>query len=204
MGDTGWLGVRYGFARRFDAGIGVPYYAAGVSIDARYAIVLGEHAALSLFGYATIPFDPGGHDPTAFFGFNWRGAGPAWLFGPVVSLWGGRAGIHLGAHASQRVLMGGLWAFVHLTVEARIVDSVRAIVQGVVMAELIDEQNPGMSHALVGNAQPRVHPYVIVGARVHSRRFAVDLGALMSFTSDAPLASGTPGVWPWAAVSQTF
>ncbi|MEI8256313.1 MAG: hypothetical protein WCJ30_11635 [Deltaproteobacteria bacterium] len=205
MGATGWLGVRYGFARRFDAGAGVPYYGAGVSFDARYAIILGDHAALSLWGYATVPFVPGGNDPGAFFGFTWRGAGPAWVVGPVVSLWGARAGIHVGAHVAQRVLMGGAWALVHVTVEVRVVDSVRAIAQGVVLGEMVDEQGAsGSPRVLLGNGQPRVYPYLVLGARVHSRRFAVDFGALVSFVSGSPLAGGVPGVWPWAAVCQTF
>ena len=205
LGDTGWVGVRYGFARRFDAGIGVPYYIAGITLDARYAIILTEHAALSLFGLATVPFDPGVNDPGAFFGFNWNGAGPAWMAGPVLSLWGSRAGIHVGAHAAQRVLLGGLWALVHMTVEVRIVDSIKAIAQGVLMGEMLGESSTMTgAHALVGNRQPRIHPYIVLGARVHSRRFAVDFGALLSFAADAPLAGGTPGIWPWASVSQTF
>ncbi len=206
MGATGWLGLRYGLARRFDAGVGVPYYAAGVAFDARFAIVLGDHVALSLWGLATVPVLPGGSDPGAFFGFTWRGAGPAWVLGPVFSVWGARAGVHVGAHVAQRVLLGGAWALVHLTVEARLVDSVRLIVQGVVMGEMINEQSPAgvSSHALIGNGQPRVHPYIVLGARVHSRRFAVDFGALVSFVDGSPLAGGAPGLWPWAAVCQTF
>lgn len=205
MGATGWLGARYGFARRFDAGVGIPYYGAGVSVDARYAVVSGEHAAVSLWGYATVPFVPGGNDPGAFFGFTWRGAGPAWVLGPVVSLWGARAGIHAGAHVAQRVLLGGAWAVVHLTIEARVVDSVRVIAQGVVLGEMLGEQSvSGSASALLGNGPARVYPYLVLGARTHSRRFAVDFGALISFVAGSPLAGGTIGVWPWAAASQTF
>jgi hypothetical protein len=205
LGDLGWIGIRYGFTRRFDAGIGIPYYVAGMTVDARYAVVLADHAALSIWGLGTVPFDPGVNDPTSFFGFNWRGGGPGWMLGPVVSLWGARAGFHAGAQAAQRVLMGGLWAMVHMSVDVKIADSVRAIAQGVLMSEVIGERTTGpAARALVGNTQPRIHPYLVIGARVHSRRFAVDFGALMSFAAEAPLAPGTPGIWPWACVSQTF
>jgi hypothetical protein len=201
--DLGWVGVRYGFTRRFDAGIGVPFYVAGLSADARYALYLGDGAAVSLFAYATVPFLPSDGAASSWLGFTWHGGGPAWVAGPLVSVWGSRAAIHLGAFAAQRVLLGGAWTIVHLTIEGRISDGVAAIAQGVLAMEVVNESGNVNTHPLIGNAQPRVFPYAIAGLRLHSRKFAVDFGVLAVLSSDAPLGSGSV-VWPWTSVSQTF
>lgn len=203
-GPLGWLAIRYGFSRRLDAGVGLPYSVAGVSGDLRWVAWRGERSSLALWAFATVPFD-GGRDPGAFFGFNWSGAGPTWIAGPLLSVWGSRAGVHLGNHLVQRVLMGGLWSLLHVTVEARVADSVRVIVQGALLTEMLNERSvgPGIA-ALVGNGQPRVFPFVLAGVRVHSRRFSVDFGALAPLGRDSPLGGSPVGVWPWTSVSQAF
>jgi hypothetical protein len=205
LGSLGWLGIRHGFTRRFDAGIGLPYYLAGLSADARFALALGDTAAVSLWGYVTVPLHPGDGSPASWLGFTWQGGGPAWVFGPLASVWGSRAGVHLGVHLAQRTLLGGLWLMSHATVEARILDSVRAIVQAVVLAEIVNETgSPGGSTALLGNAHPRILPYGLAGVRIHSRRFAVDFGLLVVIGSDTPLSTGTAGLWPWLSMGYTF
>lgn len=204
-GYLGWIGVRHGFHRRFDAGLGVPFYLAGLSLDGRYALVLGESAAVSLWGYASVPFLPGDGTASDFLGFTWQGAGAAWVLGPVVSVWGPRAGVHGGAHIAQRTQLGGAWALMHATVEGVVTDSVRAIGQVVVLAEMLNERGSGARVvSLVGNTHPRVHPYVLAGLRLHSRRFAVDVGALLVLGSRSPLATGVVSVWPWLSASQVF
>jgi hypothetical protein len=204
-GYLGWLGVRYGFTPRFDMGVGLPIYLAGISIDARYALALGENSAVSLWGYASVPVLPGDGNAADFFGFTWRGGGAAWVAGPVASVWNDRVGLHVGVHAAQRVLLGGIWAMVHATVEARIVESLRVIVQGIVLAEVINESpsNAGGS-VLVGTYHPRVFPYLIAGIRLYSRRFSVDVGGLIAFEGGSPLAGNGVTFWPWTSVSQMF
>ena len=62
----------------------------------------------------------------------------------------------------------------------------------------------GRGRALVGSAHPRVLPYAVLGARVHSRRFSLDIGALLVFGNDTPLAVAPVTVWPWTSFSQVF
>jgi hypothetical protein len=157
-----------------------------------------------MWGYVTVPFLPGNGAPASYLGSNWSGSGPAWVVGPVVSLWGPRVGIHIGAHAAERLLLGGLWVMVHATVEGRITDGVRAIVQGVVLGEVVNEAPNAAALPLGGHNQSRVFPYAIVGLRLHSRRFSVDFGLLATMLSNEPLSTGGVSVWPWTSVSQTF
>jgi hypothetical protein len=200
MGSLGWVGVRHGFHRRFDAGIGVPFYLAGVSLEARYALLLEEGLALSLWGHASVPVLPGS-TPGELLGFTWSGGGPAWMFGPLFSVWGPRLGLHLGAHATQRTGLGGVWALLHATLEGAVSDSVRVLGQLVMLAEVVEESG---ASALVGFEHPRLHPYVVGGLRLHSRRFSVDVGLLATFGGQTPLATGVVSVWPWMSASQTF
>jgi hypothetical protein len=111
----------------------------------------------------------------------------------------------VGVHVVQRTLLGGAWTLVHATVEGYVTDSLRAIGQGVLLAEVVDESGAGVRGAtLVGNRHPRAHPYLLGGLRLHSRRFAVDFGLLAVFGADAPLSAAPVSLWPWMSASQTF
>lgn len=203
IGHLGWVGMRYGLTRSIDVGVGVPYYFAGVSADARIAFVNRPGLAISWWAYVSVPLRPEGEYPTSNLGFTWAYAGLGWLMGPLVSVWTGRVGLHLGAHAAQRTGLGGLWFVGHVTADVRVTDNVKAIVQSMAFYELSEEEARG-ARALLGNGRRRFMPYVLGGVRFHTRRFAADVGALMPLSEQAPLYSQSLAVLPWMSLSHLF
>ncbi|MBL8683779.1 MAG: hypothetical protein JNK05_31695 [Myxococcales bacterium] len=203
----GWVAVRYGAHRRIDVGVGVPYALVGLSADVRFNIVSESNVAFGLWAMVQIPMHPGTTVASDFFGFTWNGGGAWGAVGPVFSVWGDRGGLHIGAHAAQRVSMGGLWTLAHLTVDARIVDGVKALGQIFVFGEAIPERASTTSRlTLLGNAQPRWMPYGTLGVRLFTRKSSVDVGALVIVGERSLLAWGTSpvSVWPWLSAVHSF
>lgn len=197
-------GLRIGVTRRFDVGVSVPLYLVGLAVDARYALVQRQGFALAAVGYVTAPVLPGS-DPAQFLGFTYAGAGPAWNVGPVATFWGARASFTIGISLAQRAMLLGLWGMTQVSLDVRILDGVRALAGVVVLGELVPENAMGTRAAtLVGNLHPRILPYVVVGVRLHARRFAVDLGPLVAVGTATPLSTGVVGVWPWLAAAYLF
>jgi hypothetical protein len=200
----GWVGLRFGAHRRVDVGVGLPFGLAGVSVDARVVLVQRPRWALSGWALAQISMAPGG-SAGELLGFTWAGGGPWWVLGPLASIWSDRGGLHLGAHVGQRALLGGLWGLAHATVELRVVDGVKFLGQGVLLTELRAEQASTVGRlTLLGNGGSRVMPYATLGARLHTRQSAVDVGALVVFSDRALFAYGPVSVWPWLSASHAF
>ncbi len=203
ISDLGWMGVRYGVARGVDVGVGVPYYFLGVSVDGRVSLVERPGFALAWWGYATVPFQSTAALATTNLGFTWAHAGMGWSTGPVVSVWGERAGFHAGLAVAQRTGLGGAWVMAHATVEIRVVTGVKLVAQGIAFAEVISESGTGDS-SLVGNAQRRFLPYVLSGPRFYTRRFAADIGVLIPLDDHDPLATAHLPALPWVSLSHLF
>ncbi len=203
IGHLGWVGLRYGLSRVVDVGVGLPYYFAGVSADVRVSLVQRPGFAAAWWGYVTVPFKPSGETASSNLGFTWAYAGMGWLTGPLVSLWTGRFGAHLGAHVAQRTGLGGLWFVGHVTFDVRLNESLKLIAQGVAFYELAEETADG-ARALLGNGTARFMPYALAGVRFHTRRFAADVGALVPLSEQAPLHSDSLVVLPWMSLSHLF
>jgi hypothetical protein len=203
IGHLGWLGVRYGLSRVIDVGVGLPYYFAGISADARVAIVQRQGFAAAWWGYVTVPFKPDGDSPSANLGFTWAYAGMGWLTGPLVSVWTQRFGVHVGAHVAQRTGLGGLWFVGHVTLDLRLTESLKLIAQGITFYEVAEERADG-ARALLGNGTARFLPYGLGGVRFHTRRFAADVGVLVPLSAQSPLHSESLVVLPWMSLSHLF
>jgi hypothetical protein len=203
VSHLGWVGARWGVTRRIDVGVGVPYYFVGLSLDARLALVQRTGLAVSWWAYASVPLQPDGERSTTNLGFTWAHAGMGWATGPLVSLWGQRAGFHAGAHVAQRTRLGGLWLMTHATFEARVSDGVKFLGQSLMLYEVIPEEAE-RERALLGNNQPRFLPYALVGVRFYTRRFAADFGALAPLVEGAPLYSERLPVLPWVSLAHLF
>ncbi len=203
VGDLGWVGVRFGLTRRIDVGVGVPYYFLGVSADARVAFVQQRGFAASWWGYVSVPLQPGGARSTTNLGFTWAHAGMGWITGPLVSVWGERAGFHAGVHLAQRTGLGGVWLMSHATVEFRVVPGMKLVGQAIAFYELAAE-NGTHEAALVGNGQARFLPYVLGGLRFYTRRFAADFGLLAPLDTHDPLYTERLPVLPWVSLAHLF
>lgn len=203
VGHLGWVGLRYGLARRVDVGVGVPYYLLGVSVDVRVAFVQSEHFSAAWWGYATVPLSPTGDRPTAYLGFTWDYAGLGWASGPLVTAWTGRVSVSAGLHLAQRTGLGGVWLLAHASADLRVVDGVKLLVQGVALGRLSPESRP-RAGALLGDAQPRLLPYGLGGVRLYTRRFYADLGVLVPLSPAAPLWSDRIAALPWITLSHLF
>lgn len=203
IGHLGWVGLRYGLSRVVDVGVGLPYYFAGVSADARVAIVQRPGFAAAWWAYVSVPFLPDGESPSSQLGFTWAYAGMGWLTGPLVSLWTRRFGVHLGAHVAQRTGLGGLWFVGHVTLDLRLTDSLKLIAQGLAFYEVAEESADG-ARALLGNGTARFMPYALAGVRFHTRRFAADVGAMVPLSAQSPLHSESLVVLPWMSLSHLF
>jgi hypothetical protein len=203
IGHLGWVGVRYGLSRVVDVGVGLPYYFAGISADARVAIVQRPGFAAAWWGYVSVPFKPDGESASSQLGFTWAYAGMGWLTGPLVSMWSHRFGVHIGAHVAQRTGLGGLWFVGHVTLDLRLTDSLKLIAQGIAFYEVALESADG-ARALLGNGTARFMPYALAGVRFHTRRFAADVGALAPLSAQAPLHSESLVVLPWMSLSHLF
>lgn len=203
IGHLGWVGLRYGLSRVIDVGVGLPYYFAGLSADARVALVQREGFAAAWWAYLTVPFKPSGETATSNLGFTWAYAGMGWLTGPLLSFWTPRVGVHVGAHVAQRTGLGGLWFVGHVTVDVRIQESLKLIAQAVGFYEVAEETADG-ARALLGNGTARFLPYALGGVRFHTRRFAADVGALVPLSERSPLHSDSLVVLPWMSLSHLF
>lgn len=203
VGALGWAGVRYGASRYIDVGVGVPFYFAGLSVDARVSFAQGAHVAAAWWAYATVPFLAQGDRPSSSLGFTWAYAGVGWATGPVVTLWGDRVTVNAGLHVAQRAGLGGVWLLGHATLDLRITDGVKALAQAVVLYEASPER-AARADALLGNGAARVIPYAVIGVRLYTRRFSADLGGLVPLSSEAPLYSDRLPVIPWIALSHLF
>jgi hypothetical protein len=203
ISHLGWVGLRYGLTRSVDVGVGVPYYFAGLSADVRVSFYQRPGVAVSWWGYVTVPFKPDGERPSSNLGFTWAYAGMGWLTGPLVSLWSGRMGVHMGLHAAQRTGLGGLWVFGHATVDVRIVEGIKVIGQALAFYEL-SEESGDRARALLGNGAQRFLPFALAGMRFHTRRFAADIGALVPLSPQSPLYSESLAVLPWMSLSHLF
>lgn len=199
----GWIGLRYGLTRHIDVGVGVPFYFAGLSVDARVAFAQGRGASAAWWFYATIPAIPEGDRASSSLGFTWSYAGVGWASGPLVTLWGRRVTASFGAHIAQRTGLGGVWILSHATLAVRIIDGVKALAQAVTLYEAAEERAP-RAESLLGNGARRFIPYALVGTRLYTRRFAADLGALIPLSEDAPLYSARLPAIPWIALQHTF
>lgn len=203
LSALGWVGVRYGATRTVDLGVGVPYYFAGVTVDARVAFAQGRGVAAAWWFYASVPLLPEGDRASSSLGFTWAYAGLGWLSGPLVTLWGERVTASFGLHVAQRTGLGGVWLLSHATLAVRIIDGVKALAQAVMLYEAAPERAP-RAEALLGNGSPRIIPYALAGARLYTRRFAADLGVLVPLSSDAPLYSDRLPAIPWIALQHLF
>jgi hypothetical protein len=197
------VGLRHGLSRVVDVGVGLPYYFAGISADMRVAIVQYEGFAMSWWGYLTVPFKPRGDTAASNFGFTWAYAGMGWLTGPLFSLGASRFGAHLGLHVAQRTGLGGLWFVGHVTFDVHLHESLALLAQGLVFYEIAEETADG-ARALLGNGTARFLPYTLAGVRLHTRRFAADVGALVPLNDQAPLHSNGFVVLPWMSISHLF
>ncbi len=202
----GWISSRYGVTRRLDVGVGVPFMLVGIAADVRLALVQERVWALSVWGMVQVPFHPGGTGlARSFFGFNYSGGGPWWTAGALLTVTGERASFHLGLHANQRSLLGGLWGLATVSAEFRLIDGMKAIGQAVLFGELVNESaSTTERRSLLSNAQPRVMPYALLGVRVYSRRSAVDLGLLATVGDQSLLAYGPVSVWPFLSGGYWF
>lgn len=201
----GWVALRYGVHRRVDVGVGVPYALVGVAADARIALVSEAGWALSAWVMAQVPLHPGTSQAGDFFGFTWAGGGAWGAVGPLVSVFGERGGVHLGAHVAQRISMGGLWGLAHVSADYRVADGVKILGQALVFAEMVAESSATVGRrTLLGNAQPRVMPYATLGVRLYNRRSSVDVGALVIAGERSLLAYGPVSVWPWLSAVHAF
>lgn len=203
LSALGWVGVRYGATRTVDLGVGVPYYFAGLTVDARVAFAQGRGVAAAWWFYASVPLVPEGDRASSSLGFTWSYAGVGWLSGPLVTLWGERVTASLGLHVAQRTGLGGVWLLSHATLAVRIIDGVKALAQAVMLYEAAPERAP-RAEALLGNGTPRIIPYALAGARLYTRRFSADLGVLAPLSSEAPLYSERLPVIPWIALQHLF
>lgn len=203
VGHLGWVGARYGLTRSIDVGAGVPYYFLGISLDARVSFVQRPGLAASWWAYVSVPFQADGDSSTSSLGFTWAHAGMGWMTGPLVSIWGRRAGFHAGVHVAQRTGLGGLWLFSHATVEVQVVAGMKAIGQMIALYEVAPETGD-RARALLGNEQPRFLPYALAGMRLFTRHFAADFGALVPIVAEAPLASERLPVLPWVSLAHLF
>lgn len=201
----GWVALRYGAHRRVDVGVGVPYALVGVSVDTRIALVSERSWALSAWVMAQVPLHPGTSAAGDFFGFTWGGGGAWGAVGPLVSVFGDRGGVHIGAHVAQRVSMGGLWGLAHVSADVRVADGVKILGQALVFAEMVNETSATIGRrTLIGNQQPRVMPYATLGVRLFNRRSSVDVGALVIVGERSLLAYGPVSVWPWLSAVHAF
>jgi hypothetical protein len=203
LSALGWVGVRYGATRTVDLGVGVPYYFAGLTVDARVAFAQGRGIAAAWWFYASVPLVPEGDRASSSLGFTWSYAGVGWLSGPLVTLWGERVTASFGLHVAQRTGLGGVWLLSHATLAVRIIDGVKALAQAVMLYEAAPERAP-RAEPLLGNGTPRIIPYALAGARLYTRRFSADLGVLAPLSSDAPLYSERLPVIPWIALQHLF
>lgn len=203
VGALGWAGVRYGVTRNIDVGAGVPYYFAGLSVDARVSFARGAHLAAAWWAYATVPFLARGERPASSLGFTWAWAGVGWATGPLVTLWGERVAVNAGLHVAQRAGLGGVWLLGHATLDVKLTDGVKALAQAVVLYEASPERMERAS-ALLGNGPARVLPYALAGVRLYTRRFSADLGVLIPLAADIPLHSERLPVIPWLSLSHLF
>ncbi|MFO0629451.1 MAG: hypothetical protein U0325_28000 [Polyangiales bacterium] len=203
LSALGWVGVRYGAARTVDLGVGVPYYFAGLTVDARVAFAQRPGLAAAWWFYASVPLLAEGDRASSSLGFTWAYAGVGWLSGPLVTLWGERVTASFGLHVAQRTGLGGVWLLSHATLAVRIIDGVKALAQAVMLYEAAPERAP-RAEALLGNGAPRIIPYALAGARLYTRRFAADLGVLAPLGADAPLYSERLPVIPWIALQHLF
>lgn len=202
-GALGWAGLRVGVDRRLELGLGMPYFVAGVAAEVRLALYQGRTVQLALWALGTLPFLPGSN-ANDLLGFTWRGAGPSWLVGPLLSVEAGALSVHFGAHLAQRSLLGGVWTLVHGSVTYGLARGVRLLAQLAALAELASEGsiNPG-SHVLLGTGAQRWGLFSVGGVRLHNRQLSVDLGVLAVGGEGAPFAwSGRWGVWPWVSLTQ--
>ncbi len=203
LSHLGWAALRRGFTRYIDAGVGVPFYLLGISLDVRVAFVQREGFAAAWWGYASIPFLAHGDTPSSELGFTWSWAGMGWATGPLVSLWNDRVGVHVGVHLAQRTGLGGVWLLSHVTADVRIVEGIKVLVQGVSFNELSLERSD-VSHALAGNGPSRWLPYLLGGIRFYTRRFSADMGVLAPLSRDCPLWSDRLAVIPWVSLMHRF
>lgn len=201
----GWVALRYGVHRRVDVGVGVPYALVGLSADARVALVSEPRWALSAWMMVQVPMHPGTSAAADFFGFTWAGGGAWGAVGPLLSIFGERGGVHIGAHVAQRVSMGGLWGLAHVSADVRVADGVKILGQAMVFGEMVNESASTLSRrSLLGNAQPRVMPYGTIGVRLFNRRSSVDVGALVIVGEKSLLSYGPASVWPWLSAMHSF
>ncbi|MDP3278986.1 MAG: hypothetical protein Q8Q09_27585 [Deltaproteobacteria bacterium] len=200
----GWVAVRRGLHRRVDVGVGLPFALVGLSADVRVALVRERAWALALWGMTQVPIHPG-PGATDFLGFTWGGGGPWWAAGPLLSVGGEGGGVHVGVHVGQRALLGGLWGLAHASFDLRVTEGVKLLAQVVVLGELAQEQAARTAlRSLLGNSQPRVMPYGLLGARLFGRKSAVDVGLLIIGGERSLLAYGPISVWPWLRASHSF
>ncbi|MEZ4392309.1 MAG: hypothetical protein R3A48_14565 [Polyangiales bacterium] len=198
----GWVGVRYGVTRHVDVGVGVPFYFAGLSVDARVAFAQGRGVSAAWWAYATVP-SRRGRARLEQPGIHLVLRGPGLGDWPRRDALGRRVTANLGLHVAQRTGLGGLWVLSHATLAVRIIDGVKALAQAVTLYEVAEERAP-RAEALLGNGSPRFIPYALAGARLYTRRFSADLGALVPLSAAAPLYSEQIPVIPWIALQHTF
>lgn len=203
MSALGWVGLRYGFSRHLEVGVGLPFYFTGLSVDARVSFVRGSNVAAAWWAYATVPVLPSGDRPASSLGFTWAWAGLGWATGPVLTLWGDRVAASVGLHLAQRTGLGGAWLLGHATLDVRIIDGVKFLAQAVVFHEASQER-AARAESLLGNGSARLLPYALAGVRLYTRRFSADLGAMAPLARDVPLASDKLPVLPWLALSHLF
>lgn len=203
LSALGWVSARAGLSRYVDVGVGVPYYLTGISVEARVAFVQRPRFSAAWWGYATVPFLEGGAHSTTSLGFTWRFAGIGWATGPLVTATLGRVTLNAGLHVAQRTGLGGAWLLSHVTVDVRVLDGFKVLVQGAGFFEVARESGVRATD-LLGNGGHRVLPYAIAGVRFFTRRFAADMGVLVPLSDEAPLYSRRLAVLPWISLSHLF
>ncbi len=182
IGYLGLLGVRYGVVEDIDIGIGLPYYVLGLTADIRAALVQTDSVAFSFWGMA--------HMPLLRDVLDGRGpvqAGMMYFAGPLLSFWGDKAGVHLGAQIAGTSL-GRVTLVAHGTVEVRMGGAMKIILETVNVFSLNEPFFP--CRDAVGSST--VLPHILTGVRLHSRRVAVDVGLLY------PLHSCLGVTPPWS------
>lgn len=203
VSHLGWAGVRAGLSRYVDVGVGLPYYFAGVSVDARVSFVQSARFSAAWWGYATVPFLGEGERPTSHLGFTWAYAGLGWMTGPLVTANVGRFTASGGLHLAQRTGLGGVWLVGHVTADLRVTNGVKLLAQVASFFELSLEQGD-RARALLGNGEARVLPYAQGGVRFFGRLFAADMGVLVPLSEDCPLWSPRLAVIPSISLTHRF
>lgn len=103
ISHLGWAGVRFGLTRSIDVGVGMRHTTSSASPSTPGSPRSVAKAWPALWwAYASVLAAAGGDSATTNFGFTWAHAGMGWITGPLVSVWGDRAGFHGGAHLAQR------------------------------------------------------------------------------------------------------